>query len=133
MIEGNKFEETIIKELVKQIIDEAKSKIDHQVSREKDKKVEEKNDFEKQINVIDKFGYDLVYKSAWDADKYWLKGRLKNACQVLYNNSVTEPFPYHELFIIGLYGIVAQSRDDLSVDEFQEVINDNCNLINDLY
>lgn len=133
MMEGNKFEEMMIKELVKRIIDEAKSKIDHQVSREKDKKVEEKNDFEKQSNCIEKFGYELVYKSAWDADKDWLKGRLKTACQDLYSNRVTEKFPYHELFIIGLYGIVAQSRDDLSVDEFQEVINDNCNLINDLY
>ena len=133
MMEGNKFQEMIIKELVKQIIDEAKSKIDHQVSREKDKEVEEKNDVEKQINVIDKFGYDLVYKSSWDADKDWLKGKLKTACQGLYNNDVTEPFPYHELFIIGLYGIVAQSRDDLSEDEFQEVINNNCNLIDVLY
>lgn len=133
MMEGNKFEEMIIKELVKKIIDEAKSKIDHQVSREKDKEVEEKNDFKKQINCLDKFGYELVYKSAWDADKDWLKGRLKTACQDLYSNRVTEEFPYHELFIIGLYGIVAQNRDDLSVDEFQEVINDNCNLINDLY
>lgn len=133
MIEGNKFEKMIIKELIKQIIDEAKSKNDHQVSREKDKEVEEKNDFKKQINCIEKLGYDLVYQSAWDADKDWLKGRLKTACQDLYSNRVTEKFPYHELFIIGLYGIVAQSRDDLSVDEFQEVINDNCNLINDLY
>ena len=133
MMEGNKFEEMMIKELVKRIIDEAKSKIDHQVSREKDKEVEEKNDFEKQSNCIEKFGYDLVYKSAWDADKDWLKGRLKTACQDLYSHRVTEKFPYHEIFIIGLYGIVAQSRDDLSVDEFQEVINDNCNLINDLY
>ncbi|MDU3212144.1 hypothetical protein [Anaerococcus sp.] len=133
MIEGNKFEEMIIKELVKQIIDEAKSKIDYQVSREKDKEVEEKNDFKKRINCLDKFGYDLVYKSAWDADKDWLKGRLKTACQDLYSNRVTEKFPYHELFIIGLYGIVAQSRDDLNVDEFQEVINNNCSLIYDLY
>ena len=133
MIEGNKFEEMIMKELVKQIIDEAKSKIDHQVSREKDKEVEEKNDFKNQINCLDKFGYDLVYKSAWDADKDWLKGRLKTACQDLYSNRVTEKFPYHELFIIGLYGIAAQSRDDLNVDEFQEVINNNCSLINDLY
>ena len=132
-MEGNKFEEMMIKELVKRIIDEAKSKIDHQVSREKDKEVEQKNDFAKQSNCIEKFGYDLVYKSAWDADKDWLKGRLKTACQDLYSNRVTEKFPYHELFIIGLYGIVAQSRDDLSVDEFQEVINDNCGLINDLY
>lgn len=130
MIEGNKFEEMIMKELVKQIIDEAKSNIDHQVSREKDKEVEEKNDFEKQINVVDKFGYDLIYKSSWDADKDWLEGRLKKACQDLYGRSV---FPYRELFIIGLYGIVAESRDDLNVDEFQKVINDNCNLINDLY
>lgn len=133
MMEGNKFEEMMIKELVKQMIDEAKSKIDHQVSREKDKEFEEKNDFKKQINCIEKLGYDLVYKSAWDADKDWLKGRLKTACQDLYSNRVTEKFPYHELFIIGLYGIVAQSRDDLNVDEFQEAINDNCNLINDLY
>ena len=87
MIEGNKFEEMIIKELVKQIIDEAKSKIDYQVSREKDKEVEEKNDFKKRINCLDKFGYDLVYKSAWDADKDWLKGRLKTC--LLY----TSPSP----------------------------------------
>lgn len=133
MIDKSKALEMFIKELAKQMMEDAKSETNYQVSREKDKEVEEKNDFKKQIKFIDKFGYDLVYKSAWDADKDWLKGRLKNACQGLYNNSVTEPFPYHELFIIGLYGIVAQSRDDLSVDEFQEVINDNCGLINDLY
>ena len=133
MIDKNNFEEMLIKELVKQMIDEAKSENDYQVSRDKDKEIEERNDFEEQINVIDKIGYDLVYKSAWESDKDWLKGRLKDACQDLYGRNSSEEFPYMELFIIGLYGIVAESRDDLSVDEFQEIVNGNCNLIDDLY
>lgn len=133
MTNEKKLEEMLIKELVKQMIDVAKSETECQKLREKDKEIEERNDFAEQINVIDKFGYDLVYKSTWDADKDWLKERLKTACHDLYSHSVTDKFPYHELFIIGLYGLVAESRDDLSAAEFQEIINDNCNLINDLY
>lgn len=133
MTNEKKLEEMLIEELVKQMIDEAKSEMECQKLREKYKRVEGRNDFKEQINVIDKFGYDLVYKSTWDADKDWLKERLKTACQGLYSRRVTEKFPYHELFIIGLYGIVAESRDDLSADEFQEIINDNCHLINGLY
>lgn len=133
MTNEKKLEEMLIEELVKQMIDVAKSEMECQKLREKDKEIERINDFKEQINVIDKFGYDLVYKSTWDADKDWLKERLKTACRGLYSKRVTEKFPYHELFIIGLYGLVAESRDDLSADEFQEIINDNCNLINDLY
>lgn len=120
------FTDMLMAELVKQLIDEAESEM-------VDSENEEKQDFDHPLGHLYKLAVDQVYKSAWSADKNGLEEKLKIACEDLYGGSVRKEFPFIEFFIIGLYGMVAKARADLSVEEFVAIINENCDLINDLY
>ena len=131
MTNEKKLEEMLIKELVKQMIDEAKKEADFQ-----DSKVDEEEEYpglDGLINPFKKFELDEAYKSAWKSDEDWLKTRLKEASNHIYGRKCSNNFPFMELFIVGLYGMVARIRTDLDENEFLSIINDNCNLINDLY
>lgn len=125
------FTDMIIAELVKQMIDEAK----------KESVVEEKNsDPEEDYPGVDgikshleKLSLDAMYESAWTSDEDWLKERLESASKNLYGRSPAGEFPYFELFIIGLYGLVAKIRSDLKEFDFIDIVDKNTDLLIDLY
>lgn len=128
-----RFEEMFMKELVKQMLEETESKMDSKEHIKVGKESEEIPDSGNPFRNLYKLSIDLAYKSAWESEKDWLKDKLKTACKDLYSGRADEEFPFTELFFIGLYGLVARERPDLNEDEFISVVNENCNLINDLY
>lgn len=125
------FTDMIITELVKQMIDEAKKEVDFE-----DGKSDEDENYPGMDGLgsnLAKFALDGAYESAWVSDEGFLKERLETASKRIYNGKASEDFPYMELFIIGLYGMVSRIRSDLKEYEFTDIVGKNSDLINDLY
>lgn len=124
MIERN-FEDKFMAELAKQMLEEAKKGFELED--------EDYRGLDSFASNLAKLALDGAYESAWVSDEGFLKERLETASKRLYNGKANEDFPYMELFIIGLYGMVSRIRSDLKEYEFTDIVGKNSDLINDLY
>lgn len=125
------FEDKFMAELAKQMLEEAKKGFE--LEDYKSDKDEDYRGLDSFASNLTKLALDGAYESAWVSDEGFLKERLETASKRLYNGKANEDFPYMELFIIGLYGMVSRIRSDLNECEFTDIVGKNSDLINDLY